>query len=444
MRRHPASYTDNWSGTELHPGEEDSRQVPPRLASLVLGGMGAAILIFLVWAGFSQLDEVTTGTGRVIPSRKLQVVQNLEGGILREILVNEGDIVKPEQVLLRLDDTAVTASYGENRAKYLSLMATTTRLAAEIDGQEAVFPSEVTTERPDFAEGERQLRLARAVALESELAVLRQQLSQRQQEATELRERLAGLTRSHGLVQREYDMTAPLLNSGAVSKIEVVRLERQVNDLKRDLEATRLAMPRAESAIAESRNKIQERQNAFLSEARRELTQKRSEMAGLQEAASAIKDRVTRTEVRSPVRGTVQQVKIRTLGGVIAPGMDLIEIVPLDDQLLIEALIKPGDIAFVRPEQEALIKFTAYDYSVYGGLKGRLVRISADTVEQEGESFFKIELRTDKTYLGEESSPLPIIPGMVTTVQVLTGKKSILDYLLKPIRKARESALREH
>lgn len=437
-----------WQDDDFQPARRAAaRATPPRIITLLASCIGLLFLCAVLWAHFSSLDEVTIGEGKVISSRKMQVVQNLEGGILKDVMVSEGDVVSPEQVLLRIDDTGVAANYGESRVKALNQLAAISRLTAEVEGTPLNFPRELLAERPDFADSERANYLARQNGQKAEVATLRQQLTQRESELLELRSKVQKLDRSNKLLQEELATTTPLVETGAIARVEVLRLERQANEMKGDLDSTRLAIPRAEAAIQEINRKIEERQSVFRADAAKELAARRAEFATVRETISAAKDRVERTEVRSPVRGIVQSVKIRTVGGVIRPGMDLIEIVPLDDTLLVEAKIKPSDIAFIRPGLPATVKLSAYDFSIYGGLTGKVERISADSIleerSQSQESFYLIQVRTDSTQLSGKGQNLPIIPGMVATVDVLTGKKTVLQYLLKPFLKTGERALRE-
>jgi adhesin transport system membrane fusion protein len=274
--------------------------------------------------------------------------------------------------------------------------------------------------------------------------VLKQQEQQRQQELIETQAKLGQLRRSYELSNQELQMSAPLVSVGVISEVELLRLKRSVNDLQGEMEAARLAIPRIRSTLTEVREKIEDVKLRFKSERASQLSEVRAELARTKETITSLQDRVTRTQVRSPVKGMIKQLKINTVGGIIQPGMDLVEIVPVDDNLLIEAHIRPADIAFLRPGQDAMIKLTAYDFSIYGGLPAKLERISADTItNDQDESFYLIYLRTDKNYIDSSKGQLEIIPGMTTTVDILTGKKTVLDYLLKPILKAKNEALRE-
>lgn len=421
---------------------------PPTMGFLLIMGVFLFLVIGVLWADWAVLDEVTRGQGRVIPSSQVQVVQNLEGGIVREIRVREGEIVKKGQVLLQIENTAFVASYGELRAKRMGLTAAVARLTAEAHQKPLEFPAWLLAEGRKIADRERSLYMARQGELKAQLAVFEQQGEQRKQELAELQNRESHLAKSVSLIEEELRITKPLVDQGVVPRIEYIRLERQASDQRRELDAVRLAQPRARSAMREANRRIQERFLRFKSEAQSDLTQRQTELASVTEAIVAAKDRVQRTEVRSPVHGIVKQVKVSTVGGVVRPSMDLVEIVPLDDTLLVEAKVRPRDIAFIRPNQDATVKISAYDYSIYGGLKAKVERISADAITEPDasgreESYYKIIVRTKRNYLGTVAKPLPIIPGMVATVDILTGNKSVLDYLLKPVLKARNRALRE-
>jgi len=401
-----------------------------------------ALLIF--WASVSEIEEVTRGDGKVIPSSQVQIIQNLEGGILSEIHVHVGDIVQKGQLLMRLDATRFSAPYEEYRTKYLALQAQAARLQAEHSGTAIEFPAEVTKENPEIAERERQLFDSRNNELKTRIAILEDQVKQRRQELTELKEKATELARTYGLLNKEISLTQPLIKQGAVSEVEVLRLQRDASALRGDIAATRAAIPRAESAIQESLRQIEKERLAFANEAKKEYNAIKSQLEGLSASSSALVDRLDRTAVRSPVYGTVKQVLVNTVGGIVQPGMDIVEIVPLEDTLLIEARIKPADIAFLTPKQRAMVKFTAYDFTIYGGLEAELEYISADsTTDDQGNSYYLVRVRTKKNYLEGKKGPMPIIPGMVTTVDIVTGKKTIMSYLLKPVLRAQQMALRE-
>jgi adhesin transport system membrane fusion protein len=396
------------------------------------------------WASQTELDEVTRGEGKVIPSSKIQIVQNLEGGILADILVSEGEIVDKGDVLVKIDDTRFTSTFQETKLKYWELLARAARLRAEAAGEELQLPPELVEERPALAGAERRLYEARQRELQSNIDVLEQQARQRQQELAENQAKLNKLTTSYELSKQELEMSEPLVSVGVISEVEVLRLKRTVNDLRGEMETTRLAIPRIRSSLSEVRQKIEDVKVRFQSESSSQLSEVQAELSRTETTITSAEDRVSRTQVRAPVRGKINRLMINTVGGVIQPGADIVEIVPLDDSLLIEAHIRPADIAFLRPGQKAMIKFTAYDFSIYGGLPATLERISADTItNEEDESFYLIYLRTEKNYIDSSKGQLEIIPGMTVTVDILTGKKTVLDYLLKPILKAKNEALRE-
>jgi membrane fusion protein, adhesin transport system len=415
-----------------------------RSSHLILVCTALFIIVALFWAAFANLDVVTRGKGKVIPSTKVQTVQNLEGGILTEILVREGDFVEKDQPLVRLDDIRFSSSYKETRSKYLTLLARSSRFYAEANDKPVEIPAIVWQEDKSLAENEIALFNSRASELQSSIDILKQQETQTKQELAEHNAQVHKLARSYELVKQELDMSAPLEADGAISEVEILRLKRSVNDLRGELEATRLAVPRLQSAYEEISNKITDIEITFRTDARSKLNEIEAELSTTEETLRGQKDRVNRTLVTSPVKGTVKQILATTIGGVVKPGMDLVEIVPIEGNLLVEAHVRPADIAFLRPDQNAQVKLTAYDYAIYGGLPAKLEHISADTITDEnGESFYLIRVRTARNYLGTESHPLKIIPGMTAVVDILTGEKSVLDYLLKPVLRAREMAMRE-
>ena len=416
----------------------------PWLSRITVWAVSACLLSALVWAHFAVLEEVTTGEGKAIPSSKVQVIQNLEGGIVSEIFVREGQVVDKGDTLLRLDDTRFLSNRGETEADRLALVARLERLGAEAEGRELALPEEITQTAPQLAEDELALYRSRQQRLKSEQRTLSEQLRQKEQELAEFRSKAQQYRSSLGLLQQELNMSQPLVASGAISEVEVLRLRRSVVELRGSLEATNLAIPRAEAAMSEIRSKMEESELGFRSDAFKELNEVRTELQKITATSVAIQDKVTRTTVTSPVRGVIKQLKVNTIGGVVQPGSDMLEIVPLDDSLLIEAKVRPQDVAFLHPGPHAMVKSTAYDDTIYGGLKANQELISADTItDEEGNSFYLIQVRTDKSHLGSEEHPLLIIPGMVATVDIITGEKSVLAYLLKPVLKARSEAMRE-
>jgi adhesin transport system membrane fusion protein len=410
----------------------------PWLARATVWSVSACLIVALIWAKFAVLEEVTTGEGKAIPSSKVQVIQNLEGGIVTEIFVREGQVVNKGDVLLRLDATRFISNKGETEADRLALLARVERLSAEAEGRPLALADELVKEAPQLVEDEMALYRSRQQRLESEQNTLKEQLRQKTQELAEFRAKAQQYRSSLGLVQQELSMSQPLVAAGAISEVEILRLRRSAVEMRGSLEATNLAIPRAESAMQEIESKLNESTLTFRTEALKELNEVRTELKKITSTSVAIQDRVSRTTVNSPVYGVIKLLKVNTIGGVVQPGDPMVEVVPLEDNLLIEARIRPQDVAFLHPGQKAMVKFTAYDYTIYGGLKAKLELISADTItDEEGNSFYLIQVRTDKSHLGNDDHPLLIIPGMVATVDIVTGEKSVLDYLLKPVLKAR-------
>ena len=414
----------------------------PKGARIVVWVSVVSVFVLILWAALAQLDEVTRGEGKVIPTRQIQVLQSMDGGIVSEILVREGQTVKTGDLLLKVDPTRMVSSLRENQSQYLSLLAKAARLRALAEGSRFVAPELVLKQAPEIVEQERALFESRRAELDATIGVARQQSSQRSQELISVRAKREQASQSYTLTARELELTKPLVKTGAVSDVELLRLERDVARYRGERDSANSDIPRLESSVAEANRKIQEVELTFRNTARSELSEANAKLSALSEGSAALEDRVKQTEIRSPVNGTVKQLKVNTVGGVVQPGRDVIELVPSDDALLLEARVLPRDIAFLRPGQKALVKFTAYDYAIYGGLEATLELISADSVvDEKGNAFFLVRVRTLSTTIGNQK--LPIIPGMVAEVDILTGKKSVLSYLLKPILRAQSRALTE-
>ncbi|MAW27446.1 MAG: hemolysin secretion protein D [Gammaproteobacteria bacterium] len=416
----------------------------PILSHAVLWLTLIVIVTGITWANMATVDEVAHAEGRVISSSQLQVIQNLEGGILQQVMVREGARVKEGQTLMLLDDTRFASTLNEGRIATLALSAQISRLEAELEDRPFTPPPDFPIEHSDIIDRERQLFFARQQEKNSAIDILNQRLMQQTQSLAELQAEEQKLKRNTDLAQRELEMTSPLVATGAVSEVELLRIQAAVNESEGQLEVTRTTIPRAQAIISEAEDTIVERRQQFVREAQTELNQAKTELARMSISNVALEDRVERTDVRSPVDGTVKQVLVNTVGAVVQPGMDLVEIVPLNDTLLIEAKVRPADVAFIHPGQTATVKLTAYDFSIYGGLDAVLELISADTITDDtGEYYFQIHVRTHKNYLGNETNPMPIIPGMIATVDIITGEKTIMDYILKPLKRAQEAALSE-
>lgn len=416
----------------------------PRGGRIILWSIFIFMISGLVWAHYTALDEVTVGEGKVIPSSQVQVIQNLEGGILKEIHIKTGEQVERSQLLMTIENTEAVSSLREQQAESINLAVRAARLRAEATGTAPKFDADLRALYPDVVRREIDLYNNRQESLKANQFVFEQQVAQKQQEIVEQEAKLENLRTSYELANEELSLTRPAFEQGAVSKVELLQLERQVNQMEGEMRATQLAIPRARSSLLEAQTKLKESDAKYRAEAQEELTKVRSTLDQIREASVSLEDKVQRTQVRSPVKGVVKQVQINTVGGVIQPGMSLMEIVPLEDSLLIEAKVRPEDIGFIKPQLPAVVKLSAYDFAIYGGLSATVENISADTIlDEEGNSFYLVRVRTDKNFLGTEQSPLPIIPGMQASVDVITGKKTLLDYLLKPILKAQKNALRE-
>ena len=397
------------------------------------------------WAKNTYIDELTRGQGKVIPSSKMQIIQSLEGGIVEDFYVREGHLVTMDQPLLQLTNAAFGSDLGALRGRERDLRARVARLRAEIDGTDIVWPEGFETEHPEAVEAETALWRLRRDQLEARIGILEQQVKQKRQEIVELENKVVQKRKSLGLVRNEIDITRPLVSRGLEARTSLIKLQREANDFEGEISAAELALPRAEAALQEATEKIEEAYVGFQTEARAELSEAEVELATVVKRLEGVSDKVDRTEIRSPVRGIVNTLHVNTIGGVVRPGMDIIEIVPLDDTLLVEARIMPADVGFLRPGLEAKIKFTAYDYSIFGGLDGELVSISADSIEDEKtqESYYLAVFRTEKARIMRDGVEYPLIPGMVASVDIMTGKRSILQYMMDPLLETRARALTE-
>lgn len=416
----------------------------PRGARQILMMVLIFIVLAFLWMAFAQVEEQAHATGKVIPSGHLQVVQNLEGGIVAEINVHEGQTVEKDQTLLRIDDTQFASSYREQDKDRQYLRVKTARLQAEVDGKP--FPAELDLHDIDADLLAREVGLyqSRQQELSAQLQVLTEQITQKEHEVSEIKAKVEQLSKSLALAQQELNMTQPLVKQGAISQVEVLRLQRQTNDLRGELEMSKVEVTRTTSALEEAQSKLVGRRLEFVAQAGQELNDARAELARTEEKRDALEDRVARTTVRSPVAGRVNRLLVNTIGGVVQPGMDLVEVVPTEANLLVEARVSPVDIAYLHPGQRAMIKVTAYDFTIYGGLQGELVHISPDSLlDKDGNSYYLVRVQTNQHFSGKQGQALDIIPGMTVEVDILTGSKSILSYVLKPIIKTRSRALTE-
>ncbi|MDF1760330.1 MAG: HlyD family type I secretion periplasmic adaptor subunit [Coxiellaceae bacterium] len=403
------------------------------------------ICILFLWAFFAEIDVVTSGQGKVIPSGKVQVIQHLEGGIVSKMLIREGDKVKKGQTLAVIDDINYTSLYKNGLLKTAALKARVARLAAEANGTPFDPKHQFSDEFKRFLVSEKRAYEANQRLLNNRIQSYKHQLKQRQEELEGLEARKKKLLASLKIVDEEYGMTKRLHEQGAAARVEVLRLQRQQQELKGDLDELKQNADRTDSSILEAINRVKESRVEFRSHAIRDLVLTKAELASQEETNITLRDRSTRTSLKSPVNGIVHVIYINTIGGIVRPGEKILEIVPSDDTLLVEAKIKPRDIAFIHPGQKATISLTAYDFITYGGLQGIVKHISADTITdpEDNQTYYLIKVKTDKDHLGTKEKPLPIIAGMTAEVDILTGKKTILNYILKPLQRGSQKALRE-
>ena len=403
-----------------------------------------AIIMFITWAYFAQIDEIARGDGDIVPSGENQMIQNLEGGIIEEILVKEGQIVEKGQLLIKIDNQKSQSSFSTNVIKADALEAKIIRLRAESSGRKFKVTKEMQKRIPQFINNERSLYNTNKQQLNSKLNALKEQLSQRRYELSETKSSRNSMKKSLKMINEEVLMTKPMVAKGVRSKIDFLKLQREANEVKDRYDAARLSVPRLISAIEEVKSTIKETSLSYRSDAKLKLNEAVSELRAYKANSTALQDQVRRTLVRSPMKGIVQKLFIHTVGGVIQPGADILEIVPTDSTLLVEVKIKPADIAFIYFGQKAIVKFSAYDFSIYGGLDGEVVLISADTITDKKENvFYTVRIKTNKNYLERNGEELKIIPGMTVSVDIITGKKSVLDYILKPILKTKQYTFTE-
>jgi len=421
--------------------EEAILDQEPLKTRRLLYAIALSVVVMIVWATFAEVDIVTRGQGKVIPSRQVQILGSQDGGVITEILVREGDLVQQGELLLKLDQTRSQSNLGENMAERSGLIVRAARLRAMVDGQ-PFEPSQVMlTETADIVYQEQQLYDSRLEELEVQKGIARQQLKQRREELRELGVRRGQLGRELELATEELSRTTPMIESGAVSPVEVLRLQREVNKAEGELKQTRAQLSRISASISEAEGKLAGVDLEFSNGVREQLADTVNRINALTEAGAGLSDRVRQTNLLSPVTGTIKQLLYNTVGGIVLPGRDIVELIPADDSLLVEVRVRPQDIAFMAPGQVANVKVTAYDFVVYGGLEGKVEQIGADTVlDEEGNAFYEVSVRTTTVAFGKDQ---PIIPGMTVEVDILTGKKTIMAYLMKPVLRAQQRSLSE-
>jgi len=419
-------------------------QRSPRYLIFVVMLILLFVLSAVIWMSWASIDVVIRGSGKVIPASQVQLIQSLEGGIVSEILIEEGQQVKAGQSLVKISDIAFASSFEENRLLYFELLARSSRLTAEASSQNFVENFEVKKNAPRLLSSELSLFNSNKQQLEDTLSILAEQINQQQSALQETLSKKRQLEKSLKLMKKEISIKKPLKKRGIISEVEFIQLLQREAEIEGELDSLNLSVPRIQSTIEEARFKKNKESLDFSNKAKKELNEVNAEISRIREAQTALKDRVKRTTLRSPVNGVVKRLYTNTIGGVVSPGSNVVEIVPQEDSLLIELKIKPSDIASVSVGQKARLKFSAYDFALHGSLQSELTFVSADTItNEEGESYYLVRVKPVESFLGHEKEPLPIKVGMTAEADIITDKKTILQYLIQPVSRGLDKALRE-
>ncbi len=420
------------------------RLKPSATSNLMLYSVAALIFFLVAWMMVSQLDEMTHGEGQVVPSSEIQIVQSLEGGVLQELMVAEGESVRKGQVLAKISDVAFASQEQGTEAQQDSLMIKKARLEAEANGKPFSIPEALSQKVPVIAQNEENLYKSRQRELENARAIQNEKISSANAQISEINAKVARLSESKKLTAQELEITRKMVEQRAVPKLDEIRLSRELNDISGQINEAAQQRQALEAELRGAQKERDDQDNKFKSQALGELNDVQTQLSQLKSSLTAIGDRVDRSELRSPVDGVVNKIMLKTIGGVVEPAMKLVEIVPMDNNLKIIARVPPSEIAFLHAGQPVKVKISAYDAQRYGSLDGKLTRLGANSVtDSKGNIFFEIEVRTDKNHLGTEEKPLPITPGMVAQVEIITGKRSILEYLMKPVLRTKDRALTE-
>ena len=416
----------------------------PKKLHWVLIAFLITITLFIIWASIAKIDEIARGSGKVVPNGQNEIIQNLEGGIVSEILVKEGESVEKDQILIKISNEKSNSTVASNELKALYLQAQIKRLESELKREVFTFENSDNEQLNDFLNNENELYLTNKKQLESKVSILKEQIKQKENESKDARQTIEHLRFSVNAISKEVEMTKPMVDRGIRSQVDFLKLQREQSDAKQKLQSVMLSIPKIESEILEINKKIDETYQMNDSQTSEKLNETVSALKDLEANATASTDQVLRTIVKSPSNGIVQKLHINTIGGAIKPAQDLIEIVPTDYNLIVEVKILPKDIAFIYHGQKAIVKFSAYDFSIYGGLDGHVINISPDTItEKDDKTYYLVRIETEKNYIGEKDKSMKIIPGMVADVDIITGKKTILDYILKPILKTKQYTFTE-
>lgn len=419
-------------------------EIRPRKLHFILMFWLVTVVLFIIWASFASIDEIARGTGEVVPSGENKKVQNLEGGIVEEILVKEGQAVKKGDVLLKINNKKSESSYETNYLQANALEAKLVRLKAQANGTKFVMPKKLDDKMKALMENEKSLFESNLKQLDSKIKAFKNQLTQKRNAIKDAKAQKSSTASSLSMIREEINTITPMVQKGLSSKLDLLTLKREKNSISQQYNSAKLAIPRLEAEIAEINNKISESTHLFQSKSKEELSEALAKLQSLDANKGALEDQVLRTLVRAPMNGIVQKLFVHTISGVVKPAQDLVEIVPVEDKLIVEVKVKPSDIAFIYPSQKAIVKFSAFDFSIFGGLEGKVVHISADTIkDEENNRFYIVRIQTDKNSFTRKGKDLKIIPGMTVDVDILTGKKTVLDYILKPILKTKQYTFTE-
>ncbi len=417
----------------------------PKKIRMVIIFWAISLTLLVTWMSFASIDEIARGSGEVIPRGDNQLIQNLEGGIVQEILTYEGKSIKKGDILLKIDNQKSLSSYENNQISSRSLEAKILRLQAEAQNAELIISKELKRKMPLIIESELSLYSSNILRLKANKKIVEQQLLQKKHEYKESEKRLEILQEDVRLINEEIAIIEPLVKKGIKPHYDFLKLKREKNSIVKDVEGVKLSLPRLLSSITEAKERVKEIVYTHQIKAKEELNEVLAKYKSTLSNDEALSDQVKRTVVRSPINGIVQKLFVHTVGGVIRPGADLVELVPTDKSLLVEVKIKPADIAFIYVGQIAKVKFSAYDFAIFGSLDGEVESISADSIKDEKDvTYFKVRIKTDKSYLERNKKELKIIPGMTVDVDIITGKKTVLDYILKPILKTKQYSFSEH
>ncbi len=431
LLEHELEYLESLSAAVL--------QKTPKRSKLILYFWLLTIAVFIIWANIAKVDEIVRSSGKVIPSGENKVVQNLEGGIVEEILVKEGESVSKGDILIKIKNIKSKSDLAQYISKKNELSAKLQRLYAQANLKPLVYKKSFKSKHPKLVKREESLYKTNLLDLQAKKDTLKKQIVQKNDILKETKAKIKNLKKSYGFIKEEIKISKPMVKEGIKSKVDFLKLQREANNVKTELDNSVNSIPAVKTSISEIKSKIKELELSFKTKSKKKYNDVAGELDRIEKKIVSFQDTVNRTNIKSPVDGIVKKLYVNTIGGVVKPGMDLVEIVPKDKNLIVEVKVRPKDIAFIYPGQKALVKFTAYNYSIYGGLKGKVIGISPDTVtDKKNKTYYIIRIKTDKERLTHNGKDLKIIPGMIVRADIITGKRTILDYILKPMLNSKD------